>query len=167
MFAVQGNNLLPIVKGKKMPPIDLAGLLALISAKQAGQGAPRQRGLLSGLASTLGKWSLQADGAGAGAVHRNLLQSSGGLAISSLDYDGSTLWLVLSNRCVYYLAAGAVLGPCLATRKLQCLQPAQLLLLCKPGPPCAAPQRCISLCRLHQPLVGRANCGPRQHRDPQ
>ena len=101
MFAVQGNTVVPIVGGRRAPPIDLTGLLELVKAKQAAQNV-RRRGLLGSLAAALGAGERRAGGAGAGAggARRGLLQGGGAiLAISSLDYDGSTLWLVLSNGC--------------------------------------------------------------------
>ena len=70
MYSVQGSQLYTYRGGEKAGPFDLAGLLALVNG-----------------------------GAGGG---RRLLQdaSSSGLSISSLDYDGSSLWVVLSNGWV-------------------------------------------------------------------
>ena len=72
MYSVQGSELFTYFDGSKAGPFDLAGLLALVNGGGGG-GSP------------------------AAARRRRLLQQGGSLSISSLDYDGQTLWVVLSN----------------------------------------------------------------------
>ena len=68
MYSVQGSQLYTYLGGEKAGPFDLSGLLALVN------------------------------GGGGGGGGRRLLDSSSGLSISSLAFDGSSLWVVLSNR---------------------------------------------------------------------
>ena len=67
MYSIQGNQLFIYLGGQVAGPFDLSGLLALVNGGSGGGGG------------------------------RRLLNSSSGLSISSLAFDGSSLWVVLSN----------------------------------------------------------------------
>ncbi|PRW60393.1 type 1 secretion target domain-containing [Chlorella sorokiniana] len=73
MYSVQGSQLYTYNAGEKAGPFDLSGLLDLVNGGNGGR-----RRLLGSSSS-----------------------SSSGLSISSLDYDGGSLWVVLSNGAVY------------------------------------------------------------------
>ena len=67
MYSIQGDQLFIYLGGQVAGPFDLTGLLALVN------------------------------GGGGGGGGRRLLVRSSGLSISSLDYDGNSVWVVLSN----------------------------------------------------------------------
>ncbi len=81
MYSIEGSELFIYLGGQKVGPFDLAGLLALVDS-----GSSSRRRLLD--ANGRRGRRLPEDG------------SSSGLSISSLDYDGSSLWVVLSNGWV-------------------------------------------------------------------
>ena len=68
MYQVQGGDLFTYKAGSRFGPFDLSGLLALAGGGSGGTGTARRRALL---------------------------QST--LVIESLDFDGRTLWRVLST----------------------------------------------------------------------